>query len=58
MAKKPVQNKKDSKKVTKTQDFMKTSPEDLYKWIEYAYEKIETSEGRVNIKNAWKGCGY
>ena len=37
---------------------MKTSPEDLYKWIEYAYEKIETSEGRVNIKNAWKGCGY
>jgi len=37
---------------------MKVTPEELYAWIAYAYEKIETKEGKLSLKNAWKGCGY
>jgi hypothetical protein len=49
---------KGSKIEEKPEDFMKVTPEELYAWIDYAFEKIDTTEGRASMKNAWKGCGY
>ena len=53
--KKPERKEKDFKK---EEDHMKVTTEDLYSWIDDAYQKLETSEGRTSIRNAWKGCGY
>ena len=55
MIKRPKEKKKTSKK---EEDHMKVTTEDLYSWIDDAYQKLETSEGRTSIRNAWKGCGY
>ena len=52
----PVTKKKSSE-LKKPKDHMKVSPEDLYSWIEYCFEKLETNDGKDMIKNAWKGCG-
>jgi len=54
MIKRPKEKKKTSKK---EEDHMKVT-EDLNFWIDDACQKLETSEGRTSIKNAWKGCGY
>lgn len=50
--------KKCNKKEKKVVDNMKVTVEDLYRWIDYAFESIESQEGKISIKNAWRGCGY
>jgi len=37
---------------------MKVTPEDLYSWVSYAYDKLTTNDGKISVKNAFKGCGY
>jgi len=48
MIKKSTKNaKKGSTKSEKQEDNMKVTPEDLYKWIDYAYDRVDTSERRA-----------
>ena len=54
----PKPKKDKSSKEEKLIEHKKVTPEDLYKWISSAFEKLETNEGITNIKNTWKGCGY